>query len=489
MSVHHVLAIGDAASRGVDVVTIASRFGLVASAVRGRRNLGEVVASVRPTAVFIEASSVAECAAICTDVRQGSHASVIVLSPTQDRAARDRLITAGADHVTASPLQAETVFAWVLGQGLDHGPAATVRRLGRLTVDPAARRVTLDGAEVDLTRIEYDLLDLISQHEGAVVSRTEILRTVWGGEWFGQDHASDVQIGRLRAKLGGNGREPGFIHTVRGIGYRWNTSAAEQLAGQMADISPGLAAAPECELIVRHSADVLLRYDPDGTVLWLSPSVTTELGWRPEQLRGKRFPLLTPHSTDVAREMFASAIAAHTDAFDARLQAVAADGGGHWVDVRYRLVWHGDRLDSIVATMRQVDAAVQLERQLRDSRQLYQSAAEGVADAVIRADNAGVLEWVSPAAEELVGWRMHQLRGRPIHSLVHPDDVARIRAVQANILRGHRETVQVRIRMPSGCYRRITASLVPVRNDEGRVIGRIAMWRDATRALPASASA
>ena len=488
MSVRHILAIGDPAAQGVDVITLASRFGLVASAVRGRRNLPSVVASVKPAAVFIQAETVAEAVAICADVRQASHATVLVLCPVQDRATCDRLISAGADHVTDSPLQAESVFGWVLGQGFDDTPGSPVRHYGRLSIDPGARRATLDDEELDLTRIEYDILDLLSQRSGVVVSRSEIRHSVWPGDWYGHDHVIDVQIARLRGKLGETSRAPTFIHTVRGIGYRWDCAEATRTADSVTTIAAQDDALPrECELIVRHSADVLVRYASDGTVLWVSPSVRTELGWRPEQLRGRKFPLLTPASTDVAREMFATAIAAHTDAFDARLQAVSADGGWHWVDVRYGLAWHGDRLDSIVGVLRQVDATVHLERQLRDTRQLYQSAAERVADAVIRADNAGVLEWVSPAAQELIGWSMQELRGRPFLSLVHPDDVGRVRAVQANILRGRRDSVEVRLRTPSGHYRRICSRVVPVRNDEGDVIGRIAMWRDATLALTADA--
>jgi len=96
------------------------------------------------------------------------------------------------------------------------------RQLARLWVDPAGRRASLDGRTLELTRIEFDLLDVLSSRPGTVFSRVDLLEKVWGPSWYGDTHVVDVHVSNLRRKLGernGRGR-PRLIETVRGIGFR-----------------------------------------------------------------------------------------------------------------------------------------------------------------------------------------------------------------------------------------------------------------------------
>jgi hypothetical protein len=88
-----------------------------------------------------------------------------------------------------------------------------------LAIDPAARRVTLGGAEVALTYLEYELLAFLAGHPGRVFSRAELLRYVWGYEHVVGGRTVDVHVKRLRAKLGG--APDVCIDTVRGVGYRF----------------------------------------------------------------------------------------------------------------------------------------------------------------------------------------------------------------------------------------------------------------------------
>jgi DNA-binding response OmpR family regulator len=96
---------------------------------------------------------------------------------------------------------------------------AKPRRFGDLEVDPLAHSVHLAGEEVQLTRIEFDLLEALTSKPTMVFSRSLLRERVWGPDWFGDDHVVDVHIANLRKKIdpsAGDSR----IRTVRGVGYR-----------------------------------------------------------------------------------------------------------------------------------------------------------------------------------------------------------------------------------------------------------------------------
>jgi len=92
--------------------------------------------------------------------------------------------------------------------------------VGPLRVEPASRRVFLDGAEVQLTMREFDLLAFLAAHPGRVYSRDQLMESVWGEPYFEDTSTVTVHIRRLRAKLGDDPSEPRFIETVWGVGYR-----------------------------------------------------------------------------------------------------------------------------------------------------------------------------------------------------------------------------------------------------------------------------
>jgi len=99
-------------------------------------------------------------------------------------------------------------------------PAAAVS-VGPLTVDPAARRAHLDGSELQLSRKEFDLLADLIAHAGEVVKREDLMSRVWDENWFGSTKTLDVHVRWLRQKLGEESTDPRFIHTVRGVGFRF----------------------------------------------------------------------------------------------------------------------------------------------------------------------------------------------------------------------------------------------------------------------------
>ena len=104
--------------------------------------------------------------------------------------------------------------------GAGQDPAPAVRRCGDLELDPRASCVTLSGVELELTPIEFRILDALTEHPNATLSRQQLLDHVWGPSWFGDDHVVDVHVSNLRKKLGDDPRSPQYVRTVRGFGYR-----------------------------------------------------------------------------------------------------------------------------------------------------------------------------------------------------------------------------------------------------------------------------
>jgi DNA-binding response OmpR family regulator len=101
-------------------------------------------------------------------------------------------------------------------------PQNAVFRNGDLMVDYASRRVMKDNAELKLTSTEYKLLAYISLNAGRVITPDQLLDKVWGEEYMGAPHLLQVNIARLRKKLGDDAKKPMYIVTRPGIGYIMN---------------------------------------------------------------------------------------------------------------------------------------------------------------------------------------------------------------------------------------------------------------------------
>jgi DNA-binding response OmpR family regulator len=101
-------------------------------------------------------------------------------------------------------------------------------QVGEVELDPAARIATLAGAELDLSRKEFDLLAELMRHAGHVVKREDLMSRVWDVNWFGSTKTLDVHIGWLRRKLGDDPNTPTYIETVRGVGFRFAAPEDEE---------------------------------------------------------------------------------------------------------------------------------------------------------------------------------------------------------------------------------------------------------------------
>ena len=89
-------------------------------------------------------------------------------------------------------------------------------------IDSASRQVWKDGVPVELTAMEFDLLQTLAEYRGMVMSRERLLEKVWGYDYFGDLRVVDVHVGHIRQKLG----DESLIATVRGVGYRFEDEAS-----------------------------------------------------------------------------------------------------------------------------------------------------------------------------------------------------------------------------------------------------------------------
>jgi two-component system phosphate regulon response regulator PhoB len=147
---------------------------------------------------------------------------VILLTARRDESDRIKGLAGGADDYLTKPFSPEELVLRV-GAVLRRlrAPAAgagALLRAGPVTIDRGALAVTVDGAAVPLTPIEYRLLLLLAERRGRVQSRPQLLETVWESQPDIQTRTVDMHVQRLRSKLGAAGR---LIETVRGFGYRF----------------------------------------------------------------------------------------------------------------------------------------------------------------------------------------------------------------------------------------------------------------------------
>ena len=150
---------------------------------------------------------------------RGNDVPICVLSARDEVQDRVAGLEAGADDYVIKPFDLEELVARLRAL-LRRGPSSEgdVLRVGDLIIDPSQRMVTRAGREVTLTRREFELLEELARHRNVVLSRQQLLETVWGYDFEVEGNVVDVFIGYLRRKLEADGEER-MIHTVRGVGF------------------------------------------------------------------------------------------------------------------------------------------------------------------------------------------------------------------------------------------------------------------------------
>lgn len=158
---------------------------------------------------------------VLSQIRRESDAYVIMLTAKSEEVDKVVGLSVGADDYLTKPFSPRELMARVKAalRRLQKTPSDSKRQvisLPHIRIDSGSRRVLVNEQEIELTTLEFNLLSIMADHNGMVLSRERLLEKVWGYDYFGDMRVVDVHVGHLRQKVGSE-----FIETVRGAGYRF----------------------------------------------------------------------------------------------------------------------------------------------------------------------------------------------------------------------------------------------------------------------------
>ncbi len=170
---------------------------------------------------------------VCRRLRAQSSIPVIMLTARGEEIDRVLGLEVGADDYLAKPFSFRELLARIRSilrrVEMDRQASQTQPlTVGKLTLDPVARRAFRGDQELQLSAREFDLLSTLMRNAGRALSRAELLTEVWGNDWVGDSRTLDVHVRWLRLKVEEDPASPRYIQTVRGHGYRF--AGPEELA-------------------------------------------------------------------------------------------------------------------------------------------------------------------------------------------------------------------------------------------------------------------
>jgi two-component system, OmpR family, response regulator len=160
---------------------------------------------------------------VCRDLRTRTGVPIIMVTARKDEVDRVLGLDSGADDYMTKPFSSRELESRIRAavrraRGLV-GPALRPLRVGPISLDPRSARVTVSGREVALTGYEFALLRVLAERAGYVLSREQLLDLAKGSAEDAYDRSIDVQMSRLRQKIGEDARQPRYLRTIRGMGY------------------------------------------------------------------------------------------------------------------------------------------------------------------------------------------------------------------------------------------------------------------------------
>jgi two-component system KDP operon response regulator KdpE len=159
---------------------------------------------------------------VCRQVREWSHVPIVVVSAVGDEREKVRALDAGADDYVTKPFGSQELAARlraVLRRASDTNGEPAIE-IGDLVIDLADRRVRRGGEQIHLTPIEFDLLRMLAQNHGRLVTHRQLLQEVWGPSYGEETHYLRVHVAHIRGKLELDPARPRYIITEPGVGYR-----------------------------------------------------------------------------------------------------------------------------------------------------------------------------------------------------------------------------------------------------------------------------
>jgi two-component system, OmpR family, response regulator len=196
---------------------------LVSWAADGRSGLNEVLRS-RPDAVLLDLQLPGlDGLSVCRELRSRCDVPIIMITARDEEADRVLGLELGADDYVPKPFSSRELLARVRAQVRRArgrvGPTSRPIEVGPIALDPATLTATLSGKPLVLTAYEFTLLRVLAENAGRVLGREQLLYLAKGNAEESFDRSIDVQVSRLRAKLGDDSKNPRLLKTVRGLGY------------------------------------------------------------------------------------------------------------------------------------------------------------------------------------------------------------------------------------------------------------------------------
>ena len=162
---------------------------------------------------------------LCQEIRKSSDVPIVMLTARDSETDVVVGLTVGADDYVTKPVSpvelVSRVRAHLRRRRMDAQSANLKYEFPGLVVDLSRRRVWVEGEQVDLTATEFEILSFLAAHPGWVYSRQQIMQQLWDENFYGEARSADVHIQRIRKKIEQDPRNPRYIQTVRGIGYKF----------------------------------------------------------------------------------------------------------------------------------------------------------------------------------------------------------------------------------------------------------------------------
>lgn len=220
----HILVVEDDAHiRSAVLRALGDRGHAVSSAPDAMSGLREVVGTAPDLVVLDLGLPDLDGTELLRMLRAVSDVPVIVATARDEDATVVKALDAGADDYVTKPFSADQLEARiraVLRRTASPEETTSALVVGGLCIDTRSREVELDGAPVELSPREFDLLAYLAASPGRVVTKRELLTEVWRVPYGGADKTVDVHLSWLRRKLGETAQEPRFLVTVRGVGVK-----------------------------------------------------------------------------------------------------------------------------------------------------------------------------------------------------------------------------------------------------------------------------
>lgn len=169
---------------------------------------------------------------LCKELRKrsGSIGIIMLTAKSQEMDKISGLMIGADDYITKpfSPTEllarVDSLYRRVEINSAKPAPPSDGITLGEFTLNLRRRTLTKSGKNIELTQVEFQMIEYFFSHPDTALGRSEILEKVWGSSYFGEEKIVDVNIRRLRMKIEDDPSQPRYLVTVWGMGYKWNTA-------------------------------------------------------------------------------------------------------------------------------------------------------------------------------------------------------------------------------------------------------------------------